>query len=213
VKATMPLFTVLLSRIIFNERHSTKVYVSLFPIILGVTIATMTEFNFDLIGLLSALFATFGFSLQNIFSKSVLKQTGIHQFQLLQTLAKLSLLLFLPFWLVIDVRSFFKRTYDVTPNYESIFILLFIDGLLNFLQNVLAFSVLNVVSPLTYSVANASKRIFIILVSLFFFGNQVGVYNFLGIFIAVAGVFLYNKAKHEERNQKNYIPLFNNNYI
>lgn len=67
------------------------------------------------------------------------------------------------------------------------------DGVLNWLQNILAFSVLSLVTPLTYAVASASKRIFVIGISLFVLGNPVTWMNILGMVLACCGVLCYNR--------------------
>lgn len=209
----MPLFTVVLSRIIMKEKQTVTVYLSLVPIIFGVLIATLTEISFDMVGLISALVSTLGFSLQNIFSKKVLKDTKIHHLRLLHVLGRLSFFLFLPVWIFSDMSNVLKHPSIVSSRQilsiklklkpEPFFLqsnldyrvisLLFMDGVLNWLQNILAFSVLSLVTPLTYAVASASKRIFVIAISLFILGNPVTWVNILGMFLACCGVMCYNR--------------------
>ncbi|KAL5021990.1 hypothetical protein ScPMuIL_001145 [Solemya velum] len=198
VKATLPMFTVILSRVLLGEKQTMSVYLSLLPIIGGVLIATMTEVSFDLIGLCSALFATIGFSLQTIFSKKVLKDTGLHQFNLLQTLSRLASLTFLPVWLLFDLTRIINSDYMMDSRFLQTMVLLFFDGLFNMLQNVFAFTILAMVAPLSYAVANATKRVVVIGVSLFLLKNPVTSMNIIGMLVAIMGVLGYNKAKYNQ---------------
>lgn len=185
-------------------------YLSLIPIITGVAIATVTEISFDMIGLISALIATMGFSLQNIFSKKVLHDTGIHHLRLLHILGRLALIMFLPVWLVVDLQNVMQHPTLVSGEDYRVLALLFLDGVLNWLQNIVAFSVLSLVTPLTYAVASASKRIFVIAVSLFMLGNPVTGTNIFGMALAIFGVLFYNKAKYDARQslkQQTVLPL------
>ncbi|XP_027198799.2 solute carrier family 35 member E1 homolog [Dermatophagoides pteronyssinus] len=201
VKASMPLFVVVLSRVILGEKQTTKVYFSLIPIILGVFIASITELEFNVIGLVAALFSIFIFSLQNIYSKKVLKETPIHHLRLLYILAKHALIMFIPYWAYQDLPSIIYGEKNSTIDGWAIGSLLFMDGLCNFLQNVIAFTMLSLVTPLTYSVCNASKRIAVISCSILLLKNPVTWTNIFGMSLAIFGVFYYNKAKLDARNE------------
>lgn len=50
MRSTTPIFTILIYRVRFKRSYSTKVYLSLIPIVLGVGLATYGDYYFTIIG-------------------------------------------------------------------------------------------------------------------------------------------------------------------
>lgn len=84
------------------------------------------------------------------------------------------------------------------PGLLHMCMLFFTNSLAHWVQNIMAFSVLSGVSPLTYSIMNTLKRLFVIAISIVWFGNPITATNAIGICVAISGVMLYNRAKQAD---------------
>lgn len=165
-------------------------------------IATATELSFDIIGLLSALLATLTFAIQNIFTKKAMRDLQLNHLRLLSLMAIIASAMLLPFWALYDLRRIIILFEMGKQDMLWLLVILTLNGFLNFAQNMVAFTVLSLVTPLSYSVAASSKRILVITVSVVLLRNPVSVVNVFGMLVAIFGVFLYNKAKYEANKRK-----------
>lgn len=196
VKATTPLWTAGLARVLFGERQTRGVQAALVVIALGVGVASATELQFDAAGLGAALAAAALLALQHIYSKRALRDTGAHPLRMLAELARLALALVLPAWLVWD--SFALIAAEVEWGRAGP--LVAASGVLAWLQALAAFSVLSRVSPLTYAVASAAKRAAVVFASLVVLQNPAPPLNLAGMALAALGVLAYNRAKAQARH-------------
>ncbi|CAH2080316.1 unnamed protein product, partial [Iphiclides podalirius] len=195
VKATTPLWTAGLARVLLGERQPRGVQAALVLIALGVAVASATEMHFDALGLGAALAAAALLSLQHIYSKRVMRDTGVHHLRLLQKLGGLALVLLLPAWALGEGGALWRLARGGAGAGPRVGALLAADGALAWLQAVAAFSVLSRVSPLAYAVASAAKRAAVVLASLLLLRNPAPPLNLAGMALAALGVLAYNRAK------------------
>jgi len=124
----------------------------------------------------------------------------MHHLRLLHKLGSMAAIMFLPIWLLVDAP---KIPGELNTD---VITLLVIDGALHWMQNLLAFTLLKLVTPLTYAVANVTKRIAVITVSLLLLKNPVTWTNMGGMMMAILGVFCYNRAKYRENLEMKTLP-------
>ncbi|KAG0229221.1 suppressor of loss of ypt1 [Actinomortierella wolfii] len=79
--------------------------------------------------------------------------------------------------------------------------LLFLNGVSHYFQNIFAFSVLSLTSPVTYSIASLIKRIVVIVASIVYFRQTLGFTQWTGVCLTFWGLWLYNSAKNSSKKQ------------
>jgi drug/metabolite transporter (DMT)-like permease len=106
VKASSPIFSVILMRVWLKKRASTEVILSLLPICFGIGLCGITEIQFDVLGFLAALVSSLSSVLQNTLFKQMI---NVHSSQSLITLhlhvACAAVLVLLPLAFATDFRS------------------------------------------------------------------------------------------------------------
>ena len=217
IKGLSPLFTVLAYRFIYHIHYPTATYLSLIPLTLGVVLACSVEFSGNLLGVLCAFAGALVFVTQNIFSKKLFNdsaraeadgfatattQRKVDKLNLLCYCSGLAFILTLPIWLWTDAVPLYSAPLGLTPHISSapfpsssLYLPLefFINGIFHFAQNMLAFVLLSLVSPVTYSVASLIKRVFVIVMAILWFGNSTTPLQASGIGLTFLGLYLYDR--------------------
>ena len=215
IKGLSPLFTVLAYRFIYNIRYSTATYMSLIPLTLGVVLACSVEFSGNLPGILCAFVAALIFVTQNIFSKKLFNEAAraeadgftssrkLDKLNLLCYCSGLAFLLTFPLWLWTEGFSIISDLYadgsielvdkPSALDHGRLTLEFVFNGIFHFGQNIIAFVLLSMVSPVTYSVASLIKRVFVIVAAIVWFGNKTTSVQACGIALTFIGLYLYDR--------------------
>ncbi|ODV86277.1 hypothetical protein CANARDRAFT_231783 [[Candida] arabinofermentans NRRL YB-2248] len=100
-------------------------------------------------------------------------------------------ILTLPFYLLSELTSTTGISINlIDSNLSLIFI---INGLSHFVQSIVAFQILGLVSPINYSIANILKRIIIISCSILVEGTKLCSIQWIGLGLTFVGLYCYDK--------------------
>ncbi|KAK6133894.1 hypothetical protein DH2020_032355 [Rehmannia glutinosa] len=178
IKALEPFFSAAASQFVLGHQIPPLLWLSLAPVVLGVSMASLTELSFNWTGFISAMISNVSFTYRSIYSKkAMIEGPQLMQYGFKEAIAKVGLQKFLSdlFWI----------------------------GMFYHLYNQVATNTLERVAPLTHAVGNVLKRVFVIGFSIVVFGNRISTQTGIGTGIAIAGVAMYSliKATIEEQKQ------------
>lgn len=225
IKGLSPLFTVLAYRIFYDIKYPKATYLSLVPLTVGVMLACSgrkISFGGEFVGILHALLATFIFVTQNIVSKKLFNEAAKAEAEARgyqsQKLDKLNLLCYsagmafiftVPIWFWSEGVDLLKDFYHdgsidltVKPNsmdHGRLTLEFIFNGVTHFAQNIIAFILLSMVSPVTYSVASLIKRVFVIVMALLWFRSPTTPIQALGIALTFLGLYLYDRTNESSK--------------
>jgi len=200
VKAAEPVFTCVLSYFVLGTVFKPQVYASLFPIIVGVSLASLKELSFTMRSLVGALTSNVAFASRAVLSKKTMdKPVGENMTppNLYGVLTIMAFLFSFPFALYYEGPGFMAAWKLASAKVGAFWLTrqMILDGLYYYAYNEVAFAALNKVSPVTHSIANTIKRVCIILATVLVFGNKMTGLGAAGSAIAIFGTFVYSIAK------------------
>jgi len=224
IKGLSPLFTVVAYRVIFDIHYPIATYLSLVPLTLGVMLACSASFKGNFIGILYAFLAAVIFVTQNIFSKRLFNEAAKAEadglYQQSRRLDKLNLLCYssglafvltAPIWLYSEgfglISDFLHDgSLDLANtnkpeafDHGRLTLEFIFNGTFHFGQNIIAFVLLSMTSPVTYSVASLIKRVFVVVIAIIWFQNTTTRIQAFGIALTFFGLYLYDRTGHTSK--------------
>ncbi|GAA5876629.1 hypothetical protein JCM8547_002425 [Rhodosporidiobolus lusitaniae] len=195
VRAMTPLFTIIISIILYRKSHSRQTYLSLVPVILGVVFATFGDYSFTAWGFILTLIGTLLAALKTIITNRV--QVGrlkLHPLDLLVRMSPLAFMqcVFFGWWSGELDRV---REYGATEMTRHKAIALAMNGAIAFGLNVVSFTANKKTSALTMTVLTIVLAVIIFNVSL----NPT---NVLGITLTLAGGAWYARVELQEKTAR-----------
>ncbi|KAK9681989.1 hypothetical protein RND81_10G042000 [Saponaria officinalis] len=205
VKALEPFFNAAASQFILGQSIPITLWLSLAPVVIGVSMASLTELSFNWLGFISAMISNISFTYRSIYSKKAM--TDMDSTNLYAYISIIALFVCLPPAIIIEGPQLMKHGFNdaiAKVGLTKFISDLFWVGMFYHLYNQLATNTLERVAPLTHAVGNVLKRVFVIGFSIVIFGNKISTQTAIGTSIAIAGVAIYSfiKAKIEEEKRQ-----------
>ena len=188
-------------------------------------LACSTDFSANFLGIAASLIAAIVFVTQNIFSKKLFTASDRaaaeggpkrgKKLDKLNLLCYCSLGAFMftaPVWLYTEgfgimedywsdgtVQLSLKKS---ALDHQSLILEFVFNGVFHFAQNIMAFILLSMMSPVSYSVASLIKRVWVIVIAVIWFRSTTTKIQVVGIALTCFGLYLYDRTSSEDAAER-----------
>lgn len=196
VKSAEPAFAAIIGTFIYGVKISTAKWLSLIPVIGGVTLASVKELDFAWSALISAAIANCFAAFKGQENQKLMQTEGLkdrigsvgNQFALTTII---SFLASVPVAIALEGKKFGEFVQILNTNSVVKFNLI-LSGLWFYGYNELATLTIKKTNAVTQSVANTAKRVIVIVGVAVVMGESLDPLKLLGCSIGIGGVFLYS---------------------
>lgn len=225
IRATTPLFAILLNIVLYNNTYPFLTWLSLFLVVAGVGFATFGDYNFKPMGFFLTLLGAFLAALKTVVTNKI--QTGklkLSPFELLYRMSPLALAQTL-------VYSFLTGELSVIYNgilgylfpgsiadvaeaaggaensaapflfTTDLIVKLLLNGMIAFGLNVVSFTANKNTGALTMTVAANIKQVMTIVLAIIFFNLEINLTNTFGIILTLVGGAWYAKLELDRKTK------------
>ncbi|KAK4689473.1 hypothetical protein P7C73_g640, partial [Tremellales sp. Uapishka_1] len=210
VRASTPLFTIVISAIFLRTRFSGMKLISLLPVIAGVGLATYGDYNFTAWGLFLTLLGTFFAALKTVTTNLI--QTGgggrlkLHPLDLLMRMSPLAFIQCVAYgWYTGELER--VRRYGATQMTRGKAIALLINGVIACGLNIVSFTANKKAGALTMTVSANCKQVMTIALAVILFDLHISPTNGMGIFLTLVGGGWYAYVEYTEKARKKFVKL------
>lgn len=205
VRASTPLFTIMIATVILRQQFSIPKLVSLLPVVAGVGFATYGDYYFTAWGLILTLLGTFLAALKTVVTNLI--QTGgggrlkLHPLDLLMRMSPLAFIQCVMYgWYTGELER--VRRYGATQMTRGKAIALLVNGIIACGLNIVSFTANKKAGALTMTVSANCKQVLTIALAVVLFDLHINATNGIGILLTLLGGAWYGYVELQEKSKK-----------
>jgi len=206
VKAVQPIFSALLCTVFFADVLTADLLVNLFGIVVGVVLATYNTSARNerdpselarVPGIFAAIVSTFFLAITGVLNRRIALKKNITQSCLYSASRLICIPIAVPIWSVFSDASIPSKINDSRTAF-GLTLAVYLATTIG--QHLVSLATLVRMSAVGHAVVGSLKRVFVIVVAVFFFGNRISSINALGFLISAYAAWRFSVPVHQSKN-------------